>query len=94
MPRYTIALHHSLPGHYRVIDTHTGNAVTGAKTWGCCEDIRDQLNKSQNHTSTKRTIRTEVLAVIAICLAFAASMAISWDDSKTYALNHGQESFE
>lgn len=95
MPRYQIAQDSKLPGHFRVVDTHTQVYVSSAMTWESCEKLRDSKNVAYDHPGNKRRrIKTEILAAILICIAFALTMASGWDDSKTYALNHGTEVFE
>ncbi len=95
MARYTIAADSKLPGHFRVVDSHTQTYVSGAMTWEQCERLRDAKNVAYDHPGhNRRRVKTEVLAVILLCLAFALTMVSGWDDSKTYAINHGNEVFE
>lgn len=94
MARYTIKEDSKLPGHFRVVDSHTGDAITGARPYASCDALAQDYNASYTHEADRGALKTQVLCVLLIVFALVASALNGWDDSKTYALNHGTEVFE
>lgn len=98
MNRFTTQPDAKLPGTFRVMDP-AGNPITAAIPENMAQRIATRRNQELERSMRKpdpghrATIRI-VAVVLMIVALLGACQVLGWDDSKTYALNHGQESFE
>lgn len=98
MNRFTTTPDEKLPGTFRVLDPD-GNSITAAIPQNMADRIayrrNYELDRSMRKPDPGHKATIRIVAVILMIVALlGACQVLGWDDSKTYALNHGQESFE
>jgi hypothetical protein len=98
MNRFTTTADAKLPGTFRVLDP-TGKPITAAIPENMAQRIatrrNQELDRAQRKPEPGHRVMVRIVSIILVIVAILGCLqAVGWTDRDTYALSHGQESFE